>query len=82
MISSDKFKIWLISTGISERTAMDVVSRIKHLDKMLPFNTRPEYAKEIESNAAFSKLRVTNKSHHRRALRLYTAFLESESKTV
>lgn len=78
----DDFKQWLTKVkGLSDKSAGDVLSRYKRVQKLYPFKAKEKESKilnGLEECAAFNKLSPFIRSQLKRSIRLYREFLAIE----
>lgn len=76
MIKSSEFKAWLEShTKYSDAVIGDVLSRIKRADGMLCWDNADTYLFYLEKEKQFEALSVSVRSQIRKAVKLYTEYL-------
>ena len=77
MIETNRFKEWLSkNTEYSDAAVNDIVSRMKRADRMLPWEPTKVYLFHLEQQDEFGRLSVSVKSQIRRAVRLYSDFIQ------
>lgn len=75
----DEFKLWLdATTSYTKETKSNLVSRLKRANNILPFYKEPVYLFMLSQQEEFKELSVTVRSQLRRAVKVYTLYLESE----
>jgi hypothetical protein len=76
----DLFKDWIENnTGLKGKSARDVISRLKRVEKMIDinkFSTYEEILKELDENREFNTLTTYVKPQVKRALKLYIKFAQ------
>ncbi|WP_273125257.1 hypothetical protein [Bacillus weihaiensis] len=79
----DLFKQWLESNrGLKERSARDVVSRVRRVDKIIDSDLKESYETIVESldnNEEFNKFSTYVKPQIKRAIKLYKEFIDEKN---
>ena len=79
MLKIDEFKLWLdATTSYTKETKSNLVSRLKRANNILPVYNEPVYLFMLSQQEDFKVLSVTVRSQLRRAVKVYTQFLENE----
>lgn len=82
MIETENFKMWLSeNTDYSDAVVNDIASRMNRADKFVPWEPTKLYLFRLEQEKGFSKLSVSVKSQIRRAVRLYSDYIQLTKNT-
>ncbi len=78
MVQTHDFKEWLKNhTEYSDAVIGDTVSRIKRADGILEWNSSDTYLFYLEKEQHFESLTVSVRSQIRKAVKLYTAYVNA-----
>ncbi|MBR4289980.1 MAG: hypothetical protein IKT52_04995 [Oscillospiraceae bacterium] len=77
------FEHWLDANfTYTKETKSNIVSRLRRADKMLAVVNEPVYLFNLSQCSEFTELSVTVKSQIRRAVKLYSQYLENEGQNA
>ena len=83
MSKFDDFCRWLDANfTYTKATKSNIVSRLRRADKMLAVVNEPVYLFNLSQCSEFTELSVTVKSQIRRAVKLYSQYLENEGQST
>ncbi len=78
MINTEQFIEWMKdNTSYSDAVIRDNASRMKRADSILEWNGNETYLFYLEKEKTFLKLTVSVRSQLRKAVRLYSAYVEA-----
>lgn len=72
------FRIWLENKNFTKSVVKDIVSRAKRANSILTWRDEETYLFYLEKEPLFSSLSMYVKSQLRRAIRLYSQYLEEK----
>lgn len=83
MIEIDNFKGWLKeNTEYSDAVIGDTVSRMKRADNILAWDNTDTYLFYLEKERQFDLLSVSVRSQIRKAVKLYSTYMETQKTGV
>lgn len=75
-----EFKDWLIKQGYTREVVVDINSRLKRVNNILPFDGKniDEYLFQLGQQESFRNLTMSVRSQVRRAAKLYAAYISEQ----
>ena len=78
MFDATGFRAWLVANKpYSDKVVSDIVSRMRRSDSILPWSTDEFYQIRLERNETYASLSVSVRSQCKRAVKLYSDFVNS-----
>lgn len=78
MFEAEEFRAWLIANNsYSDKVVSDIISRMRRVDNILPWTDDEFYQVRLERNKAYSALSVSVRSQCKRAVKLYSDYVNS-----
>ena len=83
MFDAAGFRSWLVANKpYSDKVISDIVSRMRRSDSILPWSDDEFYQIRLERNEAYATLSVFVRSQCKRAVKLYSDFIESSEQAL
>lgn len=78
MFEAEEFRAWLIANKpYSDKVVSDIVSRMRRVDHLIPWTADEFYQIRLERNESYSALSVSVRSQCKRAVKLYTEYVNA-----
>ena len=81
MFDAAGFRTWLVTNKpYSDKVISDIVSRMRRSDSILPWSDDEFYQIRLERNEAYAALSISVRSQCKRAVKLYSDYVNSANK--